>query len=66
MKRFILPVFLLLFFTLFLFTGTVNAQAPPPTPEEIPFDGGIGFLIVAGLIYGARKLYLSEKDEEVL
>ena len=30
---------------------------PPPPPPSIPIDGGIGFLIAAGLLYGAKKIY---------
>jgi len=34
---------------------------PPPPPPSIPIDGGIGFLIAAGLLYGAKKIYDSRK-----
>ena len=39
----------------------VNGQAvpppiPPPPPPGLPIDGGILFLLVAGLFYGIRKV----------
>lgn len=39
------------------------AQPPNPTAEPIPIDGGLGFLIAAGMAYGAKKLYNKEKGE---
>ncbi len=36
---------------------------PPPSPEAIPIDGGLGFLIVAGMIYGGRRIILKHKNE---
>ncbi len=29
---------------------------PPPPPGGAPVDGGAGFLVAAGLAYGAKKL----------
>ena len=29
----------------------------------VPIDGGIGFLIAGGLLYGAKKTYDLRKDE---
>ena len=42
----------------------VAAQPPPPPPQDIPLDGGLTFLIIAGAAYGARKLYKKQKEEE--
>ncbi|MBL7932046.1 MAG: hypothetical protein JNL60_09090 [Bacteroidia bacterium] len=44
-------------------TGTTTSPTcwPPPC---IPVDGGIGFLIAAGAIYGAKKIYSSRKKEQ--
>jgi len=39
-----------------------NAQPPPPPPLEIPIDGGLGFLIMAGVMYGAKKLIQHKKS----
>ncbi len=38
---------------------SVFGQAPPPPPPPppgLPIDGGIFFLLLAGLFYGAKKL----------
>ncbi len=39
--------------------GGGSAPAPPcwPPPCTIPIDGGISFLITAGVVYGGKKLY---------
>ena len=37
-------------------------KGPPPDPR-IPIDGGIGFLLAAGIALGSRKLYKSFKDK---
>lgn len=54
----------LLFFILFAFVGFGAAPPPPPPPPPpcwpppcIPIDGGIGFLIAAGALYGVKKSY---------
>ena len=36
---------------------SIIAQPPPPTPVAIPIDGGLTFLLVAGMVYGGSKLY---------
>ena len=48
-------VFSLVFF-IFLCAESF-APPPPPPPPSIPVDGGIGWLIAAGIAYGARKTY---------
>ncbi len=42
---------------------TVSAQPPPPPPKQIPIDGGLGALLVAGMIYGAKKIYENREQE---
>ncbi|WP_157454266.1 PID-CTERM protein-sorting domain-containing protein [Crocinitomix catalasitica] len=38
--------------------GGTTGDAPPCwTPECVPIDGGIGFLIAAGAAIGVKKLY---------
>lgn len=38
---------------------------PPCWPAPcVPIDGGLGFLIAAGLAYGGKKAYNSFKSEE--
>jgi len=52
-------------FALILFSGIIySAPPPPPTggpacwpPPCIPVDNGVIFLIAAGLLFGAKKLY---------
>ncbi|WP_298763189.1 PID-CTERM protein-sorting domain-containing protein [uncultured Polaribacter sp.] len=51
----------LTFFLLLLFISTVTGQmvpppVPPPPPPGLPLDGGVLFLFLSGLIYGAAKL----------
>lgn len=53
-----------LFLTIPFFIDTAFSQPPPPDPDPIPLDGGLTALIAAGLVYGARKLYLQQKKEE--
>lgn len=36
---------------------------PPPAPPSIPIDGGVIGLLLAGVAYGARKLYSKEAAE---
>ena len=55
-------VLLILAFFAF-FTLNMNAQPPPPggtgpscwPPPCIPIDGGISWLLAAGIVYGAKK-----------
>jgi hypothetical protein len=45
------------------FVQTAIAQPPPIPPEEIPIDGGLGFLLAAGVAYAAKRLY-KNRDQE--
>lgn len=39
------------------FMESAIAQPPPPDIDpEVPIDGGLTALLVAGMLYGARKL----------
>ncbi|PBQ31546.1 hypothetical protein CNR22_07120 [Sphingobacteriaceae bacterium] len=66
-------------FTVILFFGAqalFAAPAPPPSsstsgplcwpPPCVPIDNGIIFLIVAGVLFGAKKFYDLRKKEEVI
>lgn len=66
MKNRVLKIFfIILFFMAFpFFIENADAQPPPPPPEPIPLDGGLTLLIVAGAVYGAKKLYNQQKEEE--
>ncbi len=43
---------------LLLFPLTMIAQGPPPPPPPpgLPIDGGLLFLLIAGMAYGVKKL----------
>jgi hypothetical protein len=59
-------VFLIVFVLSPAFVQTTIAQPPPPPPgNEIPIDGGLGFLLVAGAAYAAKKLYKNRNSEEI-
>lgn len=49
-----------LFFILIVGFGLHNAysQTPPPDDDEdIPIDGGIGILAIAGIAYATKRVY---------
>ncbi len=47
---------LFLLVVIMTFTNTLFAAAPPPPPPGLPVDGGLGFLVVSGILYGVLKL----------
>lgn len=56
-----------LFLFLFASIGTLPLLAqpcPPGCPDIIPIDGGISFLVAAGVAYGAKKVYEHKKKAE--
>lgn len=48
----------MLIFVFMLLNYNFRAQAPPPPPphHELPIDGGIFYLIIAGTIFGILRL----------
>ncbi len=57
----------------FVFVASLPLYAPPSPPAGgggapcwpppcIPIDGGIGFLIAAGVAFGAKKVYHKSKS----
>lgn len=52
-----------LILSLFAFTCTFAQDLPPGDTglfeevQDVPVDGGLGFLLVAGIGYGIKKLY---------
>jgi len=63
-KFFSILIFLTIFALAPVFVQNATAEEPCPDPEEIPIDGGLGFLLAAGVAYAAKKLY-KQRDEEV-
>lgn len=62
--RFNLILLMIAFTLLFLIEPHLAfAPPPPPPPQEIPIDGGLGALLVAGLIYGGKKLRDEKKAQ---
>jgi len=55
--------FIIVFILAPTFVQTAIAQPPPPDPVPIPIDGGLGFLLAAGVGYAAKKLYSGKKEE---
>ena len=51
-------LFLLLLFPLIMIAqGTgLPGPGPPPPPPGLPIDGGLLFLLIAGIVYGVKKL----------
>ncbi len=65
---------LLLLLLLVVLSGTAMLAAGPPGPPGggtggppcwpppcVPIDGGISFLLAAGLLYGSKKIYDNRK-----
>jgi hypothetical protein len=65
MKRFFRNILILFIFLILpFFVEKISAQPPPPDPQDIPLDGGLTFLIIAGAAYGARKLHKNQQEEQ--
>ncbi|PCJ26002.1 MAG: hypothetical protein COA97_06750 [Flavobacteriales bacterium] len=65
--------FILLLLLFVVFGTDLFAAGPPcdPSPgctvnccEAIPLDGGLSALIIAGIAYGAKKIYGNSKKEK--
>ncbi len=41
----------------------IGNNAPPPPPNPIPIDGGVGFLLAAGIGYGLKRMKDSRKNK---
>lgn len=65
-------IFLAFFATMDLFAagppGPPGGGGPPggcwPPSSCIPIDGGLSFLLIAGVAYGGKKMYDISKDKE--
>ncbi len=63
-KRYLKILILLLILIVFpLFLSTSMGQPPPPPPQDIPIDGGLLALLLAGIGYGGRKIFMEEKKK---
>ncbi len=62
MKRKTILILVLTMFLIFS-ASIISAQPPPPPPQDIPIDGGLIFLVAAGMIYGGREIYKHEKNK---
>ncbi len=62
-----LVMFALFLIVLLVFPGMVHAQDPsgldPASDIDAPIDGGLGFLIAAGVGYGIKKYRDLKKKE---
>lgn len=59
MKKLASLLLLLLFPLIMIAQGTGlpgPGPPPPPTPPGLPIDGGLLFLLIAGIVYGVKKL----------
>jgi len=56
-KKYLLTITLILFYTIITSAqGPPGPGGPPPPPPGLPIDGGITFLIIAGVAYGIKKI----------
>lgn len=57
------------------FVNNIQAQPPDPgggagntpscfPPPCVPVDGGLSWLLIAGTIYGGKKIYNANKDKQ--
>ena len=57
MKKLASLLLLLLFPLIMIAQGTgLPGPGPPPPPPGLPIDGGLLFLLIAGIVYGVKKL----------
>jgi hypothetical protein len=63
---------------MFVLTFVSNAQPPDPNdpggggdpndscfpPPCVPIDGGLSWLLIAGTVYGGKKLYKANKEQK--
>ncbi len=58
-----LILFAIIMIAPFFMESIIAQPPPPPTPQPIPIDGGLGFLLAAGLAYGAKKLHKNQSEK---
>lgn len=47
----------------FIFIALIAHAQPNPPTDGVPIDGGLSILLAAGVGYGAKKMYDSQKDK---
>lgn len=64
-----------IYIILFLFVSNIIFSAPPPPPAGspgcwpppcVPIDNGVIFLIIAGILFGFKKIYDFRKKQQVI
>ena len=60
MKKITLQIGLILFF-IFVPVMYAMSQPPPPPTEPIPIDGGLVFLLIAGVSVAIRQMFFNKK-----
>jgi hypothetical protein len=61
MNKTVSKIFLILTFVICIVTLSI-AQPPDPPDPTVPIDGGLGFLLAAGMIYGVHRFRKSRKS----
>ena len=61
MNKRVFTILLILTFVVIVVMPSLS-QPPDPPPEQSPIDGGVGFLLAAGLIYGVHRFKKSRKS----
>ncbi len=65
MKKFLLLcAFIIALLVTPIFVQTAASQPPPPPPQDIPIDGGLSILLIAGAAYGAKRLHAAKKEQD--
>ena len=65
-KHFKILILFIIFLVFPLFLSTSMGQPPPPPPQDIPIDGGLLALLLIGITYGGRKIFLDEREKKQL
>ena len=60
MKKFILQIGFILLFILVPVMYAMS-QPPPPPPQDIPIDGGLIFLLIAGIGVAIKQMFFNKK-----
>lgn len=50
-------------FVAFVAWADPTPPPPPPPSESVPIDGGLAYLVAAGIGYGIKKMYDKNKQQ---